>query len=121
MDNKHEFILDLESKEGVFSLLKFHRYTDNLIKYLDENKMSRVFESGVVSNKGKAKWNEVIFKTAQSFYLHVRTVDVNGEDEYELTIYYKPQQLNELLLVTTKLLKPFKDAADNNGATEREN
>jgi hypothetical protein len=118
---KPEFISQLEIKEGVFSLLDFHRYQDNLIKYLDEKKLKRVFEKGVVSNRGKAKWEEVIFETAQKFYFQVNTINVNGEDEFGLTIYYKPEQFNELIFLTTQLLKPFKDGTDNNGTTQTEN
>lgn len=118
---KSDFINQLELKEGVFSLLDFHRYQDNLIKYLDEKKLKRVYEKGVVSNRGKAKWEEVIFETAQKFYFQVNTINVNGDDEYGLTIYYKPEQFNELIFLTTQLLKPFKDGAINNGTTQAEN
>lgn len=118
---KPNFISQLENNEGVFSLLDFHKYPDNLIKYLDEKKLKRVYERGVVSNRGKAKWEEVIFETAQKFYFQVNTIDVNGEDEYGLTIYYKPEQFNELIFLTTQLLKPFKDGTANNGTTQTEN
>lgn len=118
---KPEYIKQLEDREGIFSLLDFHRYSDNLIKYLDEKKLKRVFEKGVVSNKGKAKWEEVIFETAQKFYFQVNTINVNGEDEYGLTIYYKPEQFKELIFLTTQILKPFKDGTNNNGTTQAEN
>jgi hypothetical protein len=114
---KPDFINQLEKKEGIFSLLDFHRYPDDLIKYLDEKKLKRVYERGVVSNRGKAKWEEVIYETAQKFYLQVNTINVNGEDEFGLTIYYKPEQFKELVFLTTQLLKPFKDGTDNNGTT----
>lgn len=118
---KPEYITQIEEKEGIFSLLDFHRYSDNLMKYLDEKKLKRVYEKGVVSNKGKAKWEEVIFETAQKFYFQVNTINVNGEDEYGLTIYYKPEQFKELIFLTTQLLKPFKDGTDYNGTTQAEN
>lgn len=121
MVGKAEYIIQLERENGVFSLLDFHRYSDNLIKYLEEKNLKVVFQKGVVSNKGKAKWEEVIFETAQKFYFQVNTINVNGEDEYGLTIYYKPEQFKELIFLTTQLLKPFKDGTVNNTTTQGEN
>lgn len=118
---KPEYIKKLEDNEGIFSILDFHRYSDNLIKYLDIKKLKRVYERGVVSNRGKAKWEEVIFETAQKFYFQVNTINVNGEDEYGLTIYYKPEQFNELIFLTTQILKPFKDGTTNDGTIKTEN
>jgi len=119
--NKPQYIGKIEEKEGVLSLLDFHRYSGNLFQYLDEKKLTRVFERGVVSNKGRAKWEEVIFQTAQNFYFHVRAYIVNGEEEYGLTIYYKPEQFKELIYLTTQLFKQFKDATDNNTTIKGEN
>lgn len=121
MVGKAEYIIQLERENGVFSLLDFHRYSDNLIKYLEEKNLKVVFQKGVVSNKGKAKWEEVIFETAQKFYFQVNTINVNGEDEYGLTIYFKPEQFKELIFLTTQLLKPFKDGTVNNTTTQGEN
>lgn len=114
-NNKPEFIRKIEEREGVFSLLDFHNYDKNLFKYLDEKKLTRVFEKGVVSNKGNAKWEEVIFKTNQNFYFHVSLYILNGEEEFGLTIYYKPEQFKELIFLTTQLLKPFKDGIPDIG------
>ena len=118
---KPEYISNLEQREGIFSEMDFHRFTSNLIKYLDTKNIKRVYERGVVSNSGKASWVEVIFLTQQKFYLYVLCSPVNGEDEFTLTIYYKPEQFQELIFFTTQLLKPFKDGTINDGTTEAEN
>lgn len=117
---KPEYIKRLEDVEGVFSEMDFHRYSANLIKYLDEKILTRVYERGVVSSSGKASWAEVIFQSKQKFYLFVECLQVNKEDEYTLTIYYKPEQFQELLYFTTQLLKPFKDGTINDRATQTE-
>lgn len=121
MVEKSSYIVYLEKENGVFSSLDFHRYTDNLIKYLDEKNIKRVYEKGVVSGRGKAKWEEVIFETPQKFYFQVNTIHVNGEDEYGLTIYYRAEQFKELILLTTILLKPFKDGTTDNSTTKGQN
>ena len=116
---KPEYIQYLELQEGVFSLMKFHTFESAILKYFDDKKYDRVFEYGVVSSNGKAKWEEVIFKTKQEFYLSFKSMGLG--DEYLLDIYYKPEKRNELLFFTNQLLKPFKDGTTNNRPTQTEN
>ena len=114
--NKNSYIIRLEQTEGVFSVMKFHKFQNNLIKFLDDKKMQRVYEVGNVPANGKASWEQVIFETKQKFYLDVNYFKT--DEEYGLTIYYKPEQFQELIYFTTQLLKPFKDATNNSGTTE---
>ena len=116
---KPEFIQYLELQEGVFSVMKFHRFSKNVIKYFDDRKYERVYEIGIVNIVGKARWQEVIFKTKQDFYLEFKSSD--DEEEYLLDIYYKPEKRNELLFFTNQVLKPFKDGTINDGTTQTEN
>jgi hypothetical protein len=102
---KPEFIQYLELQEGVFSILKFHRFEKDIVKYFDDKSYPRVYETGVVSITGKAKWVELIFKSTQDFYLHFKLSEEN--EEYSLDIYYKPEKRNELMFFTSKILKPF--------------
>lgn len=113
---KPEFIQYLELQEGVFSVMKFHRFDKNILKYFDEKKYDRVFEIGVVNLTGKARWDEVIYKTKQEFYLGFKSTD-DGEF-YILDIYYKPEKRNELLFFTNQILKPFKDGTINDTTTQ---
>jgi len=113
MVNKPDYIQFIELQEGVFSYMKFHQFDKSILKYLDDKSFERVFEVGIVSKSGKARWSEVIYKTKQSFFLHLES---NNEDDesYWLTIYYKPEKKNELLLFTNQMLKPFKEGDINN-------
>jgi len=113
---KPEFIQYLELQEGVFSVMKFHRFDKNILKYFDEKKYDRVFEIGVVNVTGKARWDEVIYKTKQEFYLGFKSTD-DGEF-YILDIYYKPENYKELLFFINQLLKPFKDGTINDTTTQ---
>lgn len=116
---KPDYIQYLELQEGVFSIMKFHRFDKSILKYFDEKKYDRVFENGVVNVTGKARWEEVIFKTKQEFYLSFKSLE-DGE-EYLLDIYYKPEKRNELLFFTNQLLKPFRDGTIDNRTTQTEN
>lgn len=115
MVEKPEYIQYVELQGGVLSVMSFHKFNKDIIKYIEEKKYEIVFETSQVSLKGKAKWNELIFKTKQEFYLHFKSN--NEEDEsFWLTIYYKPEKRNELIMFTTQILKPFKDGTTNDGA-----
>ena len=116
---KNAYIEKLEQTEGVLSVMKFHRFQNNLMKYLDEKNFSRVYEVGLVGASGKAIWEEVVYETKQKFYLDVTFS--NSEEDFGLTIYYRPEKFQELIYFTTQLLKPFKDARDNNTTAEGEN
>ena len=109
---KPEFIQYLELQEGVFSFMTFHTFEKAIIKYFDDKKYDRVYEHGVVSSNGKARWEEVIFKTKQEFYLSFKSMGLG--EEYFLDIYYKPEKRNELLFFTNQILKPFIDGTINN-------
>ena len=120
MVNKPDYILDVESKDGILSIMRFHMFEGNVLKILDDKKYIRVFEEGSVKTSGKAKWIQVIFKTTQSFYLHF--INDNEDDEqYWLNIYYKPENRSELIFFTTQVLKPIKDGTTNNTTTEGKN
>lgn len=117
MVNKPDYIINVEKQEGILSIMKFHSFDEYALKFLDEKKYERVFEEGSVKTSGKAKWNEIIYKTTQSFFLHFFS---NSEDDeqYWLNIYYKPEKRNELIFFTTQILKPIKDGATNNTTTQ---
>jgi hypothetical protein len=116
---KPEYIQYIELKDGVFSIMKFHKFNNGIVKYLDE-KFTRVFESGVVHKNGRAKWDEVIYQTKQDFFIHLKMMDDEYE-EYLLDIYYSADKRNELLFLTSKLLKPFIDGTNNDSTIETEN
>jgi hypothetical protein len=120
MVKKPDYILDVEKNDGVLSIMRFHMFDGFALKYLDEKKYERVFEEGSVKSSGKAKWLEVIYKTAQPFYLHFMN-DTEDDEQYCLNIYYKPDRRNELIFFTTQVLKPIKDGTNNDTTTEGQN
>lgn len=113
---KPDYILNLEKTQDNFSIMKFHRFRDQIIKYLDEKSLKRVFEVSRVVLNGKAKWEEIIYITKQNFYIYV--YDLNEEDNsLNLNIYYKAEQRKELLFFTNQILKPFIDGTTDNTTT----
>jgi hypothetical protein len=67
---------------------------------------------------GYIKFEEVIFKSQQNFYLFVEIREILQSDTIsKLTIYYNVEQYNELYLFLSQLLKQYKNATTNNSRT----
>ena len=116
--NKPEYIQNLESKDGIFSVMVCHTLKGDFLKYLNERKLTRVYEKSSIKEDGSIVFEEVIFKSQQNFYLSVgiRTIP-QSETIFNLTIYYKAEQYNELFLFLSQLLKQYKNATTNNRTT----
>ena len=115
---KPEYIQNLESKDGIFSILACHELKGEFLKYLSEKKLTRVYEKGLIDESNFVKFGEVIFRSQQNFYLFVQTrVIPQSYTISNLTIYYKAEQYNELYLFISQLLKQYKNATTNNRTT----
>ena len=109
--NKPEYIQNLESKDGIFSVMVCHELKGEFLKYLNGKKLSRVYEKGLMNESNLVKFEEVIFKSQQNFYLFVEIRVIPQTDTISnLTIYYKTEQYNELYLFSSQLLKQYKNA-----------
>ena len=116
--DKPEYIQNLESKDGVFSVMVSHELKGEFLKYLNGKKLSRVYEKGLMNESNLVNFEEVIFKSQQNFYLFVQIRVIPQSDTIsKLTIYYKSEQYNELFLFTSQLLKQYKNATTNNRTT----
>jgi hypothetical protein len=116
--NKPEYIQNLELKDNVFSVMVCHTLKGDFLKYLNEKKLTRVYEKSLMKDDGFLTFEEVIFKSQQGFYLslEIRTIP-QSETIFNLTIYYKSEQYNELFLFLSQLLKQYKNATTNNRTT----
>ena len=109
--NKPEYIQNLESKDGIFSVMVCPELKGEFLKYLNGKKLSRVYEKGLMNESNLVKFEEVIFKSQQNFYLFVEIRVIPQTDtNSNLTIYYKTEQYNELYLFSSQLLKQYKNA-----------
>ena len=70
--DKPEYIQNLESKEGIFSVMVCHELKGEFLKYLNGKKLSRVYEKGLMNESNLVNFEEVIFKSQQNFYLVVQ-------------------------------------------------
>jgi hypothetical protein len=115
---KPEYIQNLESKENIFSVMVCHTLKGEFLKYLNEKKLTRVYEKSSMNESGFLNFQEVIFKSQQNFYLFVEIKTILQSDTISnLTIYYKVEQYNELFLFLSQLLKQYKNATTNNRTT----
>ena len=103
---KPKLIKNNEKTLGVFSSMEMGIFTKDLQSFFKDNNIQMVYSETTHKN-GLLIWNEVIYKTAQPFYIHVSHLK-NDIDKWSMNIYYKPEQLNELLIYTNQLLKQFK-------------
>jgi hypothetical protein len=116
--NKPEYIQNLESKDGIFSVMVSHELKGEFLKYLNGKKLSRVYEKGLMNESNLVNFEEVIFKSQQNFYLFVQIRVIPQSDTISnLTIYYNVEQYNELYLFLSQLLKQYKNATTNNSRT----
>jgi hypothetical protein len=112
---KPEYIQNLESKDGIFSVMDCPELKGEFLKYLNEKKLTRVYEKSSMNESNMVKFEEVIFKSQQKFFLFIEIRVIPQSDTIsKLTIYYKTEQYNELYLFLSQLLKQYKNATTNN-------
>ena len=111
---KPEYIQNLESKEMFFSVMDCHELKGEFLKFLNEKKLTRVYEKSSINYDGFINFEEVIFKSQQNFYLFVKTRVIPQSDTISnLTIYYNVEQYTELYMFLSQLLKQYKNATTN--------
>lgn len=115
---KIEFVRYLEKDEGLFSEMHFPSLEHNLLSYFDKKKVKRVYESSQFTKNGEIEWIDVLYKTIQPFYLHVNLL---SKSESTLIIYYKPEQLNELIVFIRIMLKQIDNAATIDNGIKTQN
>jgi hypothetical protein len=116
--DKPEYIKNLESKDGIFSVMVAPELKGDFLKYLNDKKLKRVYEKSSMNESGIVKFEEVIFESQQNFYLSVKFRVIPQSDIISnLTIYYNVKQYTELYMFLTQLLKQYKNATTNNRPT----
>ena len=103
---KLEVIKKIEENEGVLSSMMMGTFDKDLEKYFKDKKVEIIY-SEIINKGGVLKWWEVIYETAQKFYIHI-SHNKSDVDKWSMNIYYKSEQLNELIIYTNQLLKQFK-------------
>jgi hypothetical protein len=115
---KPEYIQNLESKEDIFSVMVGPTIKGEFLQYLSEKKITRVYEKSSMNESGLIRFEEVIFKSQQNFFLFLEIKTIPQSDTISnLTIYYKVEQYNELFLFLSQLLKQYKNATTKGRTT----
>ena len=108
---KPYYIQNLESKDNLFSVMVCPEFKGDFLKFLNEKKLTRVYEKSSMNESGLVKFDEVIFKSQQNFYLFVENRVIPQSDTISnLTIYYNVEQYTELYMFLSQLLKQYKNA-----------
>lgn len=106
MNFKPKYIEKLEEKIGIFSVVKFNYFDGKSSDFFKNKKFKIVYSESIPDDVTILKYKKIVYETEQKFYLYVE----NGvsEDVWFLTIYYQPEQLNELKFFVNQLNKQYK-------------
>lgn len=107
---KPKYIKRIEKAQGVLCKMNYHDFSVELHNYFEE-KHEQVYAKSKVFHDGKIVWLELVYKTQHPFYFHLRNLSKNAP-KWELTIYYRAQQINELIIFTRQVLKNFINPID---------
>lgn len=111
---KPEYIYEVEKTEGVLSVMNFHVFRTEVYRFFEEKKITKVYERSHVNLDGNAVWDEIIYKT-EPFFLHIENKSQDIPEWY-ITIYYKPEKLNEVIIFIRQSLKQLRYGTTNNDA-----
>jgi hypothetical protein len=108
---KIEYIKKLEVGGDVFSMVNILSVPKEIEQYLNKITSTVVYSVGDITYPSvKINYIERIYKTMQGFYIYL-SLKENGVPI--ITIYYKQEQLNEMIFFVQQLLKQFKNATIN--------
>jgi len=114
---KPDYIKNEEIKVGVLSEMVFNfRINESIFNFLDEKKIERVYEKIGINEKNEIEINNLVYLTIQHFFFSFNVVRLPYDNDTfcNLTIYYKPNQLNELRIFIRQLFKQFNNETTNN-------
>ncbi len=113
---KPDYIKNEETKVGILSEMVFNfKINESIFNFLDEKKIERVYEKIGVNDRNEIEINHLVYLTIQHFFLFFKVVRSPYDETFcDLTIYYKPNQLNELRIFIRQLFKQFNNETINN-------
>lgn len=105
--NKPEYIKNLEvENKDVFSVVSHDVLIDKkIIESLDKNKNLKIVHLDADFTSGNLRYNSKLYKTSSEFYIYCKSHLGTGWDKFEVSIYHKPEKLNEVLIFLKQLNK----------------
>lgn len=105
MIKKPNYIKTIESKHEPMSTITVPFEGNKISEFIEGRTFILVWSKGTANFiDGKINYTKKIYKTKQAFYLYLLT----EEDKTSIVVYYKQEQLNELTIFISQLLKEFK-------------
>ena len=104
---KPDYILHLEKDNQFFSSVVLKNFSEQPYSYFQNKKVDLVYSESELFDK--INFRNLIFKTAQGFY-----IVCDKKDSWVLTIYYKQEQFKELQLLLNQLKKLITNDTTNN-------
>jgi hypothetical protein len=100
---KPEYIENLEKIEGIYSVIEMETPLKS-ITVLDSNKnLETVYVESKFSEDNKNIINKKLYKTTGEFYICWEKG--KGIDMYYLSVYYKPEKIQQILIFLRQLNK----------------
>jgi len=111
---KPDFIKKIEEESGILSIMNYKTLPQSDFRLID-SKLDTVWSVSSFLGDNNIFWNEKIYKTKQNFYIRVEAIKTfDLRDMWVLSIYYKQEQFNELLLFIKSLTKELENARIDN-------
>lgn len=104
-----KYILRLENEGQIFSTTTLSLPIE-FDDFIGKRKVTLIQSHSMTGDDGKRNYIDKLYKTTQGFYIYLYKV---SDSNFEITIYYKQEQLNEFDLFIGQLLKQFKNATSN--------
>lgn len=100
--SKPEYIKKIENTEGILSVVKLRDSVESVSKIDNNKNLTLVYvESEFYDNR--PKFNSKLYKTSTGFYIYWKRH--SAVDKYEIEIYHKPENMNEVTIFLSQLNK----------------
>lgn len=100
--NKPEYIKKIENTEGILSVVTLKNPIESTSK-IDSNKNLTLVYMEAEFHDRSPKFNLKLYKTLTGFYIYWKRHPV--VDKYEIEIYHKPENINEVTIFLSQLNK----------------
>lgn len=114
---KPKFIENLETEAGIFSKMVSYDRGEKFVQNLLTKKYKIVYSVSSFDKGEKPRYLELIFETAQPFYVHLSKKD----KDWSMDIYYLPEKYKELIFFINQIEKSLENATTDNTGTQTKN
>jgi len=98
---KPEFIVKLENKVGLLSIMNSYDREDAFIRKVLQKKHTIVYSVSNLDKNKETNYSEIILKTPQPFYIHL----LKKEKDWSMDIYYLQENYKELIFFINQIEK----------------